>query len=479
MMIFRKGFLILLLVVAAVTFGTLALAGDPLFSSALRRFGPTAIGQPLDFSKAELSILKGRAGITDLEIGAGQDPFAQVGRFAFDASAFDLIAGRLHIEEALLGQASLRLEIDENGKFIFDPGPPPADVEGKPDAPGDPSSDAEEVPAEDRDLVQIAEELWERYNTYSDYYDEYGGVFSGDEDEAVEVQRSRSQWPGKPEYLEGRASDADVSGFWLAHADIADLSWTTLDRRTGKAILPDIESGTLRLSNLGKFPGAAADQPGPPLIQAQTNFVQGGGRMAMTLEMPSATSNWTKLDLQLEDLPSDTVRAVFEKSLPFQLEGGRFDLLTEGLQFADSALQGVVRIELRGAKLGAKPRSPEVLGVKASEFARVMNRALESNPISFEFKLGGTPTDPKFSLQNATRLDDLVVDALRAEAEDRIQQEVDEKTNELTEKVKEELGGKASEALGGEAGELLEKGASELGGLFGGKKKDKKKKGDG
>ena len=473
-MIFRKGFLILLLTLTALLLVTVAFAGDPLFKGALRRYGPSAVGQPLDFQDAGLSILGGSAHIDELRVGPLDEPLAEVGSFGFDADALALLGGRLAIEEAVLGKTHLRLIIDEKGKLGFDPGPPPPGTEPKEGK--TPPKEEERTPPEDRDLVQIVEELWERYETYKEYYDEYGGVFGGEES-AEEIEAGRSAWPGKPGYLStGEGQSAEEAGFfWLGKAEVADFSWETLDKRTGKEVLPAIAGGTLRFENLGSPPlGEDGKVTTPPsLMHATADFVD-GGKMGLSLSLPR-DGGYTSLDMVLTDLPIGSLQNAINDSLPYDLAGGLFDLQSEGLRFREGSLLGEVRLQLRGVELQPKKGSPEVLGVNPAEFCSVLNRALGSQPVEFLFELGGSPTDPSFKLKDATDLDDLILDAVVDEAKARLEAEAAAKKAELEQKAKEEaqkLQDKAKTELGDKAEELLgDKAKKGLGGLLGGKKK--------
>lgn len=485
-MIFRKGFLILLLTLTALLVVTAAFAGDPLFKGALRRYGPSAVGQPLDFQDAGLSILGGSAHIDALRVGPQAEPLAEVGRFRFDADALALLGGRLAIEEAALDTTHLRLIIDEKGKLGFDPGPPPPGT--KPKAGKTPPKQEERTPPEDRDLVQIVEELWERYEAYKEYYDEYGGVLGGGEETAEEVKASRAAWPGKPSYLnvgEGQSA-AEAGFFWLGKAEVANFSWETLDKRTGKQVLPAIAGGTLRFENLGSPPvGEDGKVTTPPsLMHATADFID-GGKMGLSLSLPR-DGGYTSLDMVLTDLPIASLQNAINDSLPYDLTGGLFDLQSNGLRFKEGSLLGEVRLQLRGVELKAKKGSPEVLGVKPAEFCSVLNRALGSQPVEFLFELGGSPTDPSFKLKDATDLDDLILDAVVDEAKARLTAEAEAKKAELEQKINAEkqqledqakaeaqkLEDKAKEELGDKAEELLgDKAKKGLGGLLGGKKK--------
>ncbi|MHC4838415.1 MAG: hypothetical protein ACYTF3_09580, partial [Planctomycetota bacterium] len=142
---------------------------------------------------------------------------------------------------------------------------------------------------------------------------------------------------------------------------------------------------------------------------------------------------------------------------------------------------GKVRLELRGAEVLPKQGSPQVLGVAPNEFTTLLNGALQDQPVAFLIILGGTPSDPSFTIQNETDIGDMLGGAVKAEVERRAQEFVDEKVGELEGRVGEMLDDKlgdklpegASELLEGAVGDQLKQGL-DVGGILGGKKGKKK-----
>ncbi len=296
-MILRKGFFFLLLALIAVLLIVLVFAGDPIFSSALRKYGPKATGQPVDFESASLSILGSNAQVSGLQLGRKNKPLIRTKSILFDAAATDLLAGRLFIENAELLDVHLRLVIDKNGRFEFDPGPPPDGTATEDDAPAPKENP---VPAEDRDVVQVVSEMWERYQTYKEYYDKYGGIFSGGDEEAAEEDAQRIRLAGRPAYLDDVGSDGEDSEpkfFQMKKAEIANLSWETLDRRTGMPFLPELKQGTLTLLEIGTPDGKST-------VHANAD-VADGGRLAFSMEVPKVESELTSVAAEIQGLPVD------------------------------------------------------------------------------------------------------------------------------------------------------------------------------
>lgn len=457
-MIFRKGFIFLLLALIGLLVITLVFAGDPIFRSALRKYGPKATGQRVDFEDATLSILSSEAQVSGLQLGRPRKPLIKTSSILFDAAATDLLAGRLFIENAEMLDVHLRLVIDKNGRFEFDPGPPPDGTEQSEEAP---PVNEERPPAEERDVVQIVSELWERYQTYKEYYDKYGGVFGGGDEEEAEAEEDaqRQRLAGRPAYLDSALSADDGSSeprfFQMKKAEIRNLSWESMDKRTGMPFLPELKKGTLTLHEIGTPDGNST-------IHANAE-VEDGGSLAFSMEVPKDEGGLTEVSAEILSLPIDSFRASINRSLPYKLKGGTVDLLAKGLRFNDDSLQGRVRVKLLGATFKASKRSKPVLGIKPAEFCEVINKALKDNAIAFDFVLGGTPTRPTFQIENATDLDDLIVEALKEEAKERLNEEVDKAKDKLEDKVQD----KAADLLGDKA---------DLGNLFGGKEKDNKKK---
>ncbi|MFT4543512.1 MAG: hypothetical protein ACI841_001340 [Planctomycetota bacterium] len=480
----------------------LAIGGDIFFPIALKRFGPTAIGQQVNFQEARLSLLGGSAEVDQLHIGNPDRPLIELGQMLFDAGIRDLLSGRILIEIASLTNGQLRLEIDKNGRFTFDPGPPPSGTEVTEPQPEDEQA-GEPTPEADYDLAQIIAELWDRYQEYEGYYDEYGGIFSGSDEAGGDSSSGGDKQTGAdPKSGDGGTTQEDADGlFWLAKAEIADFRWTTIDHRNGNPILPPIERGTLTLLDIGQADAARAAElkVGPATVRADLEL-SGGGVFRFDLQMPrEARAN--SLLVELRDLPVEALGMSLGSSLPFRLSGGFVDVRTEGLTFSDDSLTGTLSLELRDVKVSPRKGAKKVLGIAPKDFCRVLTRALKKDQIAFVFGLSGRPTKPKFELEDAPRLEKMVLEALeeeireRAEAElKKLQDKADAIVGDLEDKADavvselEGLEGKAKGAIGdieGEAnkaigGALGKEAGKKLGDVLGkakgGKDKEAKKK---
>ncbi|MBL7008031.1 MAG: DUF748 domain-containing protein [Planctomycetes bacterium] len=449
----RTGLLVFILLLVALVAGGLYFAGDPLFASALRAYGPAAAGQPLDFQDARLSVFGGTAGIDGLLIGSREDPVIEAASINLDASTLDLLAGRLHLEQATLDGAVLHLVVDVNGKLSLDPGPPPEEVvKGKPPRQ---RKGRKQTEPKDRDFIQIVQEYWERLQEYEDYYDQAASVFGGEESpemKAARVARTRAKHPGRASFLGGE-EEAGMS-FWLGHASLNDFRWETLDKRSGRPVLPPLKSLSLSLDRLGAAP---KDETGPTSFAGKGEFAA-GGKIDFALDL-SRGADLSSLKFTATDLPVAAIVHLVSESLPYRLESGLLDLDTRKLRFADDQLQGKVKLNLRQVVLEPKPGAPEVLGMKPQEFCKLLNQALATAPVALDFVLGGTPTEPSFKIENESSLKDILTGAVKAEAEARGKELLEQKKDEL-------LGGKDPKDV--------------LGGLLGGdgdKKKGGKKKG--
>lgn len=474
--ILRKGFILMVFLLFLMLVGTLVFGGDRLFGHALKKYGPVAFGQPVEFSKAELSVLGGSAGIEDFHVGTADYPLMDIGKAGVDIGTMALLDGRVLIENAQLDATLLHLIIKEDGTLAFDKGPPPPEVlEENPMPPAEKPM----PPAENRDLVQIVTEYWERYQHYKEYYDKVGG-FGGDE-ETEEEALARIAYPGVPEYVTTAmqvAEGATAGVFWLENAEINDFAWQTKDLRKDKPILPEIEDFQFQLQNIGTPPEGST----PQALYAGKGALKAGGAIDFRLGLSRDGTDST-LDFQAEGLKVNSIAALANKSFPFFIKGGQVDFGTTDLRFNPNDLSGGVRVTLRNTQLTPKKGSPKVLGVAPDEFCMLLNSALQDQPIAFVIRLGGTPSSPSFTIENETDLGDLLGGAVKAEVERRAQELIDEQTDKVLDKASEliddKLGDKLPEGMGDQLKEGLGgalEGGLDVGGLLGGKKdKDKKK----
>jgi hypothetical protein len=452
--ILRKGFLLLIAVLVLALLGALIFGGDALFGHALRKYGPVAFHQPVAFESAELSVLGGSAGVTNFKVGTVEYPMLDIGKAAIDVSTTAIMDGRVVIENAELTGAMLHLIVRPDGTLAFDQGPPPQDVV---DAEG-PVEQAEDLPpAEDRDFVQIAVEYWERYQKYKEYYDmlPVGGE-DGEETPAEEEMR-RAKYPGMPDYVKAAQTEANANAegvFWLQNASIQDFNWSTIDKRNGKAILPEIDSFTFALANVGTPPDGSL----PAASYSGSGGLKAGGKIDFALSL-ARDASLSSLDFTANALPVASIVDLISQSLPFGISGGTLDISTQSVQFRSTELGGGIRIVLNGTTLKALPNSPDVLGVSAREFCSLLNSALQNQPVAFMINLGGTPSSPTFDIENETDLGDILGGAIKAEVERRANEFIDEKTEELQDKASDLI----KDKLGDQIGDKLPKG------LFGGR----------
>lgn len=475
--VLRKGFLILFLVALLGLVIGVAVGADRIFSYSLRTYGPVAFGgQPVEFSEAELAIFSGRAGVADFRAGTAENPMIGLERGGLSVSVGAALGGRVHIRNAELVGARLHLIVREDGTLAFDPGPPPPEVRS---AKPVPPRERPLPKAENRDLIQIVTEYWERYQTYREYYDEYGGIFSGGSGEREEAP-APAIFPGKPEFVAAaqarrRAEQETRGAFWMERAAIEDFRWETLDRRTGKPLLPALKGFTFALEHLGTPPSG---ETMPATVRGEGELAD-GGKIGFRLDL-ARDGGLSALDFSAVSIPTDALIALAKNAVPFQVSGGALDLVADGLRFRDDALSGRVRVELRGAKVLPRAISPQVLGVDPKVFCQLLNDALASAPVAFSIVLGGTPTRPTFDVENETDLGDLLGGAVKAEVMRRADALIDEQAGKLQEKAGELLGEKLGGVLGEDAaaglgGELGDKAKETLGGLLGGKQEEKPK----
>jgi len=410
---FRKGFFTLLGVLLVLVLLFLWLACDPLFRSALEHYAPQALGQPVSFEEAMLSPLAGRAEIQGLKIGSPEQPMIESGRLVAEVSPLRLLEGGFGIQEASLDQATLRFRIDKQGRFGFDPGPPPEGVAPE----RTPREKPTPTPPEDRDLVEIVQEYWERIQEYKKYYDKAGLFGGGEADSSAQEAPLPSRYRGR----QGRASflDADAAqpaagrGFWIGHAGVEDLHLETVDERTGKPILPVFDKLSFSLDRLGDVPG---DEKAPGRISAD-GVLAGGGALGFTLDLAHAEGP-SRLAFHVQGLPPSVFADLVRNSLPWRIEGQAIDLDSDDLAFTGDSLEGDVALTLHGIQLQPRKSAPDVLGLSAGKFSQLLNQALQQGPVKLKLSLSGSPTRPSFRIRNETELNQLLGGALKSKGTD-------------------------------------------------------------
>jgi len=412
---FRKGFFTLLGVLLVLVLLFLWLACDPLFRGALERFGPQAVGQPFSFENAMLSPLAGRAEIQGLKIGSPEKPMIESGRLVAEVSPFGLLGGVFGIQEASLDQATLRFRIDKQGRFGFDPGPPP---EGVPAERG-PREKPNPTPPEKRDLIEIVQEYWERAQEYKKYYDKvglFGGGEAGSSEKEAPLPSRYHGRQGRASFLEDDAEQPQAKaprGFWIGHAGVEDLRLETVDERTGRPILPVFDKLSFSLDRLGDVPG---DEEIPGRISAD-GVLAGGGTLGFTLEL-ARQAGPSRLAFHVQGLPPSVFADLVRNSLPWRIEGRAIDLDADELAFTAGSLKGDVALTLHGIRLQPRKSAPDVLGLSAREFSQLLNQALEQGPVKLKLSLSGSPTRPSFRIRNETELDKLLGGALKKKGAD-------------------------------------------------------------
>jgi len=469
MSLIRKGLVAVLLVVVLLAVLGVLFGADALFARALRSGGEAALGAPVDFEDAGLSLFAGSADVRGFRGGTETHPLLGFANARFDVGVGAALAGRTEIETARIDGLRIHLVVDEEGRLSWDPGPPPPQAEKEPDAPA-PAPDAEPLPPPaERDLMQIAREYWERYETYQGYYDEYGGFLGGgdDDEDPEEAVRERVRWPGKPDAVAAAqreaAAEAEARGrLWIGEAAIEDFAWITRDARSGEPLLPALASCSLRMLRIGTPPDGGTE---PAELSGDATLETGGALSFAWQGSRDGTPNG--LRLSATSLPIRELLPLAGKSFPFDVSEGLLAVATEDLRFASDHLSGSVRLELSGAQLAARADSPDVLGVDAGEFCQLLNVALGNQPVAFVLRLGGTPAAPEFEIENQTDIGDMLGGAIQAEAERRAREFVDEQKAELEQKVDEqkaELEQKAEE----KKEELKQEATKRIGNLIGG-----------
>lgn len=502
---FRTGLLVVLITTVAILFLVVQFFSGDFLRWALTSQAVASSGARIEIGKASASLIGGSVELHDLEVAPYADSKDSVLTAKNAVAKLDVgeaVSGFFHIPEMTLSEGTINLVRDRNGRLNIDPGPTPDEAE-KP----------KEEEAKDRDLVQEVKSIIDRYQKYHDYYEKVHKQKTKDEQERQAKEKQRL-FPGKASYL---PEIVELSPrFWLKKLGAQNLALRSLDERTGKPFLPEMESLSLVVENLSSN-AQLVNEPLSVKIDAKP---KGAGQWQIRFAHPSGESALNEIGFALDQVDVAEAAKLVSKSLPFDFEGGTFSLRSITPPAAHDAqgskvraedgtvrldleqVAGAIKLDLSKVKLKAAPGRDSILGIPTPTFLQAFNYAAEQAPISLMFGVSGNTSLPKFDLLNGgdvlTTLRDQVANstnaqlqALKDQLTSGLQDALKNQQDALLDQGKALLKGKAKpkdvkEQLQNtlknpKLSDQLKDAKDQLGGIFGGKKdkdKDKDKKKD-
>ncbi|MFO0983684.1 MAG: DUF748 domain-containing protein [Planctomycetota bacterium] len=497
----RTGLVAVLLTSAALIFIAVEFFSGDFVRWALTSQAVASTGARIDLASASASLIGGSVKLHDLAVA----PYANTGESVLTAKSavakLDLLAalgGVVHVPEMSLADGTINLVRDRNGRLNIDPGPPPDGAEPGP-----------EEQARDRDLVQEVGSIIERYRKYHEYYQKVHKQKAKEQADKKEKLAARS-FPGKASYL---PEVAELNPrFWVKKLGAENLSLRTLDERTQKPFLPELESLSLVIENLSSN-AALVEAPFALKVNARPKRA---GTWQIDFASPSSAGLPDEIRFALEDVAVADVAPLVARSLPFDFEGGTFSLRsikppTESelgaagtsagsLQLGASEVLGALALDVSKLKLKAAPGRDSILGIPTPTFLRAFNYAADQVPLTLLFGVSGSTSLPKLELLNGgqllSALRDQVAHSASAELKGLqdalaagLQGELEHQKAALLEQGKALLRGKSDpkdlkqqleqslkdQKLGDSLDSTKSQLEDQLGGLFGKKAKDKKK----
>jgi len=382
-----------------------------------------ANGAEVDLEELGISILGGNVSAAGLQVTDAQKPEqnqVQVEKVAADASLYDLLLGRLVMENVEVSGVQFNQQRQSPGKVAELPVP-----EEKPFDPNESGIDADDI-AKLEKYVKDAKKIKEQLQKLRRW------LPSGDEEAPSEAETKPETYL---EYLRAKAASPPTFKM-LAKRVLAD-----------KVDIPSELFGNslILMTNLSDAPEAVGE---PVTLALKSNETPAALKVTMDYSQPGTP----QVSGTFEGFDLSKIQSSLGRDAGLSFQGGDASGTFTG-QLTKESVDLTINISLKN--LQAKGEGDGVLGLGAAQTSEVMGVLRE---LGTTIRVVGPLTEPRlvFDTQGLT---EEFKQALVAAGKERIIKEIDDK-------LEEELGDKVPDELK-EAGKGLIEG---LGGLLGGKK---------
>jgi uncharacterized protein (TIGR03546 family) len=312
-----------------------------------------ALGVQCTFGKIDYSFFGQRLAFENFQLpdpSNTKEDMVRVGGFEADLGFVSLLSKQIHIEKLAVKDIAANVARKEDGKLnVTDvPGAQPQGEAGK--SKWTEYTDWLSRKGKDADWA----EMWNKYQEYRKNADE--------ERKAEEAAKARGE---KPKTV--LAYDADLrwvspKGTPRVRVDLIELKNVSLkvtDRSGKGAVPPGITSLEAQGTAISEKPG----WNGAPLTVKGSGLLADGksGKISFTLSYLPGKSD---VDFSVDGVPVVDWRAVYEKTVPVNVDGGKATLSTKaGVRTGNIDGQAVLRIDQ--LKVSAKPGQKPILGLNA------------------------------------------------------------------------------------------------------------------
>ena len=310
-----------------------------------------SLGVQCTFGKIEYSFFGQRLAFENFQLpdpSNTKENMVQVGAFEADLGFVSLLSKRVHIEKLAVKDAAAHVARKEDGKLnVTDlPGAQPQDPAAK--SSYDEWMEWLTQKGKDADWS----ELWNKYQEYRKKKQE-----AKKEEEAKKARGEKTKvvLPYDPD-LRWEAPRSEP----LVRVDVVQLSNVGLKMtdRSGKGgSLPPVTKLSIEGKQLSEKPG----WNGIPLTLSGQGLLADGksGKLKFTVSYLPAKSD---VDFTVEEVPVTDWRAVYEKSLPVNVDGGKAALAPK-VGILNGALDGRATLRIDQLRISAKPGQKPILGL--------------------------------------------------------------------------------------------------------------------
>ena len=338
-----------------------------------------ALGVKVTFSKIDYSFFGQRLAFENFQMPDPADTktdMVRVGSFEADLGFLSLLSKRLHIEKLSLKDVAAKVVRSEDGKLNVAQVPAAKPADPAEEKSWNEWTDWLAKKGQDTDWSEI----WKKYQEHKKKGE---AEKKAEEEAAAKSGKKRLKLAYDPAltWTPPRAAPA----FQVDLVEVVNFALTVKD---GSGGLPPLSSVTGSVRDVSTSPGWNAKPTAVDLAGAL-----GAGKLTLKGSWLPGTSN---LELKLADVPIVDYRALFEKSVPVKVEGGKA-LLSTTTGTSKGQIDGKLQLRIDQLKIAAKPGETKILGLdpEMSAYAiQGINAYGEKLPVEIQAGIQGPIEDP-------------------------------------------------------------------------------------
>jgi uncharacterized protein (TIGR03546 family) len=341
-----------------------------------------ALGVKVTFARIDYSFFGQRLAFENFQMPDPSDTktdMLRVGGFEADLGFLSLLSKRLHIEKLAVRDVAAAVVRSEDGKLNVAQVPA-----AKPEDPAEQQAWNEWLDwlakkGQDTDWAEV----WKKYQEHK----KKGEAKKREEEEVAKKTGKKRVVLAYDPALAWTPPRAEPA-LRIDLVEVKNVGLTVTDKAQKQGGLPSLTGVAGRVADVSSRPG----WNGKP-VAVDLQGALGAGALALRGTWLPGTSN---LDLKLSDVPVVDYRAIYEKSVPVKVEGGKAVLATTA-GTAGGRIDGKVQLRIEKLKIAAKPGEPKILGLdpEMSAYAiQGINAYGEKLPVELQAGVKGPVEDP-------------------------------------------------------------------------------------